>query len=41
MFDILEVIEQFKLKKIFVSEADMQFELAWIIKELYPNAYKS
>lgn len=38
-FDILEVIEHVKLKrKIFVSEADMQFEFAWAIKELYQNA---
>lgn len=38
MFDILDVIEHVKLKRrIFVSEADMQFEFAWTIKELYPN----
>lgn len=25
-------------RKIFVSESDFQLELAWLIKELYPNA---
>lgn len=39
MLNILDVIEHVKLKRrIFVSEADMQFEFAWVIKELYPNA---
>lgn len=39
MFDIYEVINNIKDKrKIFVSEADMQFAFAWAIKELYPEA---
>lgn len=37
--DIYKVIERLKNKrKIFVSEADFQLELAWSIKEEYPNA---
>ena len=38
-FDILKVVEYLKNKrKIFISEADFQFEMAWAIKELYPEA---
>lgn len=38
-FDILNVVEYLKNKrKIFISEADFQFEMAWAIKELYPEA---
>ncbi len=38
-FDICEVIENLKIKRnIFYSEADFQFAIAWVIKELYPNA---
>lgn len=38
-FDICEVIENLKRKRnIFYSEADFQFAIAWVIKELYPNA---
>ena len=38
-FDIEYIISKLKEKrKIFVSEADFQLELAWIIKEEYPNA---
>lgn len=36
-FDIELVISNLKKRrKIFASEADFQFELAWIIKEIYP-----
>lgn len=39
MFDIEKIINLLKIKRpIFVSEADMQLELAWIIKEEYPAA---
>jgi len=39
MFDIYKVIEKLKNKRqIFTSEADFQLELAWVIKEEYPNA---
>lgn len=39
MFDIYNVINQLKsIRNIFVSEADFQLELAWTIKELYPDA---
>lgn len=39
MFDINKVIDRLKLmRQIFVSEADLQLELAWVIKELYENA---
>lgn len=38
-FDIELIISKLKDKrKIFVSEADFQFEMAWIVKEQYPNA---
>lgn len=39
LFNIDEVINNLKEKRpIFISEADFQFEMAWTIKELYPNA---
>jgi hypothetical protein len=39
LFDINLVMEKLKSKReIFVSEADFQLELAWIIKEQYPDA---
>lgn len=39
MFNIYKIIDKLKEKrKLFVSEADFQLELAWIIKEEYPNA---
>ena len=38
-FDIELVVSKLKAKrKIFVSEADLQLELAWLIKDEYPNA---
>ena len=38
-FDICKLIKDLSSKrKIFVSEADFQLELAWLIKEQYPNA---
>lgn len=38
-FNIKELISKLKDKrKIFVSEADFQFELAWTIKEKYPDS---
>lgn len=38
IIDINSAINRLKEKrKIFVSEADFQLELAWIIKEMYPN----
>ena len=38
-FNIELIISKLKEKrKIFVSEADFQLEIAWIIKELYPTA---
>lgn len=37
-FDIELVISNLKKRrKIFASEADFQFELAWMIKEIYPS----
>ncbi|MFV0275202.1 MAG: hypothetical protein ACK5HL_03060 [Bacilli bacterium] len=39
MFDIFKVIGIVKSKrKIFTSEADMQLEFAWVIRELYQNS---
>lgn len=39
IFDIYKIIDILKVKRpIFVSEADFQLELAWLIKEEYPNA---
>jgi hypothetical protein len=39
IFDIYKIIDILKVKRpIFVSEADFQLELAWVIKEEYPNA---
>lgn len=39
MFDIYKIIDILKVKRpIFVSEADFQLELAWVIKEECPNA---
>lgn len=39
IFDIELIVSKLKSKrKIFVSEADLQLELAWIIKDEYPNA---
>lgn len=39
MFNIRQVIKTLKQKrKVFTSEADLQLELAWVIKELYPHA---
>lgn len=38
-FNIDKLIEELsKKRKLFVSEADFQLELAWLIKELYPDA---
>ncbi len=38
-FDIELVIDKLKTKrKLFVSEADFQLEIAWVIKEIYQNA---
>lgn len=38
-FDMDLIVSKLKEKrKIFVSEADFQLELAWVIKENYPNA---
>ena len=38
-FNIDLIMSKLKEKrKIFVSEADFQLEIAWIIKEIYPNA---
>lgn len=38
-FNINEIIEVLKSKrKLFVSEADFQFEIAMVIKEMYPEA---
>ena len=39
IFDIYKIIDRLKVKRpIFVSEADFQLELAWVIKEEYSNA---
>ena len=39
MVDIYKAIDILRSRRtIFVSEADFQLELAWVIKELYPNA---
>lgn len=39
MFNIEELINRLKLKRqLFVSEADFQLEMAWVIKEFYPDA---
>ncbi len=39
IFDINKIIEKLKIRRpIFVSEADFQLEIAWIIREAYPNA---
>lgn len=39
MIDIYKTIDILRSRRtIFVSEADFQLELAWVIKELYPNA---
>ena len=38
-FNIELIISKLKEKRrIFVSEADFQLEMAWIIKEQYPNS---
>lgn len=37
-FDINVILEKLKKRRIFTSEADLQLEMAWIIKELYSNA---
>jgi hypothetical protein len=38
-FDIQKVIDELKSRRpIFVSEADLQLEMAWTIKNLYKNA---
>lgn len=38
-FNIYRIIDKLKIKRpIFTSEADLQLELAWVIKEEYPNA---
>ena len=38
-FNIEKIISKLKKKRsIFVSEADLQLEMAWIIKDEYPNA---
>jgi len=38
-FNIEIIMSKLKEKrKIFVSEADFQLEMAWIIKEEYPDA---
>ena len=37
-FDIHNIMHRLSLwRPIFHSEADFQFSLAWIIKEIYPN----
>lgn len=39
IFDIYKIIDILKVKRpVFVSEADFQLEMAWVIKEEYPNA---
>jgi len=39
VFNINKVINILKIKRpAFASEADFQLEMAWIIKEIYPNA---
>ena len=39
IFDLGLIVHKLKeRRKIFVSEADFQLELAWTIKENYPNA---
>ncbi len=39
IIDIEQAIETLKAKrKCFVSEADFQLELAWILKDMYPSA---
>lgn len=39
IFDIYKIIDRLKVKRpIFVSEADFQLELAWVIKEECPNS---
>ena len=39
MFDIYQVINKLKTRRrVFVSEADFQLEMAWVIKEEYPDA---
>ena len=38
IFDLGLIVDKLKeRRKIFVSEADFQLELAWNIKENYPN----
>ena len=38
MLDLEKCLNELKRKrKLFVSEADFQLELAWVIKELYPD----
>lgn len=38
-FDIYKLLKDLsKKRKLFVSEADFQLELAWLIKEQYPHA---
>ena len=38
-FDMDLIVNKLKQKrKIFVSEADFQLEVAWVIKENYPDA---
>ena len=37
--DMAKIIEKLQDKRqIFCSEADFQLEMAWVIKEMYPNA---
>ena len=39
LIDIKYVLSKLsKTRQIFVSEADFQLELAWVIKTIYPNA---
>lgn len=38
-FDIYKIINNLKTKRtIFYSEADFQFAISWVIKEIYPDA---
>lgn len=37
-FDIITILEELKKRRIFTSEADLQLELAWIIKQKHPDS---
>ena len=37
-FDVNQIMQKLaERRKIFVSEADFQLEMAWTIREFYPN----